>query len=124
MSDQPSSINVLQISSAYYPEYWLEERWAEEIHLMRATNLTVVRMAEFAWSTLEPTEGQFGFDWLERAIQKLAEAGIASVLGTPTAANQNEAVSPLASELEATQEPHGMRGWWKRLRRESQRKRQ
>jgi beta-galactosidase GanA len=76
----------LQIGAAYYPEHWQEEHWAEDIRLMRAAGLTVVRMGEFAWSSLEPAQDQFQFDWLERAIAQLSEAGIATVLGTPTAA--------------------------------------
>ncbi len=76
----------LHIGAAYYPEHWSPERWAEDIRLMRDAGLTVVRMGEFAWSSMEPAEGQFDFDWLERAIAQLAEAGILTVLGTPTAA--------------------------------------
>jgi beta-galactosidase len=76
----------LHLGTAYYPEHWPEQRWPEDIRLMRAAGLTVVRMGEFAWSTLEPTEGSFQFDWLDRIIAQMAEAGIASVLGTPTAA--------------------------------------
>jgi beta-galactosidase len=53
---------------------------------MREAGLTVARLGEFAWSTLEPAAGRFDFDWLERAVSMLAEAGIVSVLGTPTAA--------------------------------------
>ena len=53
---------------------------------MRAAGFTVVRLGEFAWSSMEPAEGQFNFDWLERAIAQLSEAGILTVLGTPTAA--------------------------------------
>ena len=53
---------------------------------MQEASLTVVRMAEFAWSTMEPSAGQCNFAWLDRAIEKLAAAGIVSVLGTPTAA--------------------------------------
>jgi beta-galactosidase len=76
----------LHFGAAYYPEHWPEERWAEEIRLMQEAGLTVIRMGEFAWSTLEPAAGQFNFGWLERAIEQLAAAGIVSVLGTPTAA--------------------------------------
>jgi len=76
----------LHFGAAYYPEHWPEERWPEDIRLMREAGFTVVRMGEFAWSTLEPMEGEFHFDWLERAISMLADAGIVSVLGTPTAA--------------------------------------
>jgi len=35
---------------------------------------------------MEPAEGQFQFDWLERAIARLADVEIFTVLGTPTAA--------------------------------------
>ncbi len=76
----------LQLGTAYYPEHWPEERWAEDVRLMRAAGFTVVRMGEFAWSTFEPAPGEFHFDWLDRAIDLLARAGIATVLGTPTAA--------------------------------------
>ena len=72
--------------AAYYPEHWPEARWPEDIRFMRAAGFTVVRMAEFAWSTLQPARSAFQFDWLERAIDQLANAGIATVLGTPTAA--------------------------------------
>jgi beta-galactosidase len=71
---------------AYYPEHWPEERWSEDIRLMREAGINVVRMAEFAWSTMEPSAGKFNFSWLEQAVEKLAESGIVSVLGTPTAA--------------------------------------
>ncbi len=70
----------------YYPEHWPEERWAEDARLMREAGLNVVRMAEFAWTRMEPREGEFHFGWLDRAIALLAEHGIQTVLGTPTAA--------------------------------------
>lgn len=76
----------LHFGVAYYPEHWPQERWAEDIRLMKEAGVTVARMAEFAWSTMEPVEAEFHFEWLEKAIEMLAEAGIVSVLGTPTAA--------------------------------------
>ena len=78
--------NRLHLGAAYYPEHWSEEHWAEDIRLMCEAGLSVVRMGEFAWSTFEPAEGEYHFDWLERAIEMLYENGIASILGTPTAA--------------------------------------
>ncbi|MBN1888769.1 MAG: beta-galactosidase [Thermoflexales bacterium] len=81
-----SHVSRLHLGTAYYPEHWPESRWGEDIRLMREAGMNVVRMAEFAWSTLEPSAGQFDFAWLDRAIAQLAEAGIASVLGTPSAA--------------------------------------
>lgn len=76
----------LNFGAAYYPEHWPPERWPEDIRLMKAAGMNVVRMAEFAWSTMEPAPGEVHFDWLDQAIEMLAEAGIATVLGTPTAA--------------------------------------
>ena len=76
----------MRIGADYYPEHWPRERWPVDARLMQEAGLTVVRMAEFAWSTMEPEAGVFALDWLERAISALASAGIATVLGTPTAA--------------------------------------
>jgi len=69
----------------YYPEHWSEERWATDAKLMQDAGINTVRLAEFAWSKLEPQDGIFDFDWLDRAIAVLAEHGIDIILGTPTA---------------------------------------
>ena len=69
----------------YYPEQWPEERWPEDVRLMDEAGLNVVRLAEFAWSFLEPQPGCFDFDWLDRAIALLHAHDIQVVLGTPTA---------------------------------------
>lgn len=76
----------LDFGAAYYPEHWPESDGPRDIELMRAAGFTVVRMAEFAWSTLEPEEGRYDFGWLDRAIDLCSAAGIVTVLGTPTAA--------------------------------------
>ena len=76
----------LYVGSAYYPEQWPEANWKEDIRLMRAAGFNVARLGDFAWSALEPGAGRFSFEWLERAITALAEAGIECVLSTPTAA--------------------------------------
>jgi beta-galactosidase len=69
----------------YYPEHWPEERWPEDARLMAEAGVNVVRLAEFAWSFLEPHPGHFDFDWLDRAIEILHQHGIQVILGTPTA---------------------------------------
>src|SRR4030095_7469774 len=79
------SASRLQLGASYYPEHWPEQRWPEDIRLMREASMTVARMGEFAWSSLEPSPGEFHLDWLERVITQLAASGIATVLGTPTA---------------------------------------
>jgi beta-galactosidase len=77
--------NAIMVGVAWYPEQWPESRWEEDVRLMEAADLKVVRIAEFAWSRMEPSEGRYDFDWLERAISLAAKHHIVSVLGTPTA---------------------------------------
>lgn len=69
----------------YYPEHWPEERWEEDARLMQEAGFNIVRMAEFAWAKMEPFEGDFQFDWLQRAMDILNRHGIKSIIGTPTA---------------------------------------
>ena len=68
----------------YYPEHWLEDHWIDDARLMKAAGFNVVRLAEFAWSKMEPEEGNFDFEWLDRVIDMLSTYGIQVVLGTPT----------------------------------------
>jgi beta-galactosidase len=77
--------NAILMGVAWYPEQWPESRWEEDLRLMEAANLKVVRIAEFAWSRMEPVEGHYDLDWLERAISLAAKHHIVSVVGTPTA---------------------------------------
>jgi beta-galactosidase len=51
---------------------------------MQAAGVNVVRVGEFAWSSLEPAEGQYRLEWLERAVRMAERRGIAVVIGTPT----------------------------------------
>ena len=46
----------------------------------------MVRVGEFAWSRLEPSEGQYDLEWLDHAITAASKHGIYTVVGTPTAA--------------------------------------
>jgi len=77
--------NALLLGVAWYPEQRPESRWEEDLRLMEAANIKVVRIAEFAWSRMEPSEGYYDLDWLERAITLAAKHHIVSVVGTPTA---------------------------------------
>jgi len=54
--------------------------------LMEQAGVRMVRVGEFAWSRMEPSEGQYDLDWLERAITAASKHGIYTVLGTPTPA--------------------------------------
>lgn len=70
----------------YYPEHWPRERWDLDADLMQKMGVQVVRMAEFSWHKMEPSEGTFDFKWLDEIIEIMDSHGIKTVLGTPTAA--------------------------------------
>ncbi len=74
-----------KLGCCYYPEHWPESQWQSDAQRMKDLGLTWVRLAEFAWSRLEPSPDNFEFDWLDRAIETLAEQGLKVVMCTPTA---------------------------------------
>ena len=69
----------------YNPDQWPEEVWDEDIALMKEAGVNLVSVAIFSWAKLEPREGEYDFDWLDRVIDKLGEAGIAVDLASGTA---------------------------------------
>lgn len=72
----------------YYPEQWLDEPeiLEEDIRMMKKAGINTVTLGVFAWSFLEPEEGRYEFDWLERVIDRLYENGISVILATPSGA--------------------------------------
>jgi beta-galactosidase len=81
-SDKPP----LLLGAAWYPEQWPESRWDADLSLMEAAHINLVRIGEFAWSAMEPSEGKYDFEWLDHAIKLAEKHHICVVLGTPTAA--------------------------------------
>ena len=75
---------MIKIGIDYYPEHWDEAMWEPDLQRMKETGAHVVRIGEFAWGRLEPEDGNFRFDWLDRAIRAIAEKGMQVILGTPT----------------------------------------
>ncbi|MCD8095282.1 MAG: beta-galactosidase [Ruminococcus sp.] len=75
---------IKSIGADYYPEQWDENMWERDALLMGQTGIGVVRIGEFAWCRLEPDEGRFELDWLERAVNAFAKHGIKTILCTPT----------------------------------------
>ncbi len=70
----------------YYPDQTPEHLWHQDAVKMQAYGVNTVRIAEFAWALMEPSEGVYQFDWLHRAIALLHSHGISAILGTPSAA--------------------------------------
>lgn len=72
----------------YNPEQWLDrpDILEKDLDMLTEAGCNVVTLGVFSWSTLEPEEGRFCFDWLENIINKLYERGISVILATPSGA--------------------------------------
>ena len=79
--------------AAYYYEYQLpeektglspDERMRTDFQMMKKAGMNVIRIAESTWSTIEPREGVFCFDHIDRMLQAAKEAELKVIVGTPT----------------------------------------
>ncbi|HEY7036756.1 MAG TPA: beta-galactosidase [Thermomicrobiales bacterium] len=81
----PSIPPTFALGVCDYPEHVPWEQWKHYPDRQRELGITYVRIAEFAWSKIEPREGEFDWKWLDDAVQALAAAGRQIVMCTPTA---------------------------------------
>jgi beta-galactosidase len=88
-----SHFPALLYGGDYNPEQWMLEDengenpiWQEDLHLMRKAGVNLVNLGIFSWSSLQPAEEIFTFEWLDRILDLLAEHQIFVALGTGTAA--------------------------------------
>ena len=72
----------------YNPEQWLKrpDILEKDIDMLEESGCNVVSLGIFSWSTLEPEEGVFHFEWLQEIIDKLYKRGISTILATPSGA--------------------------------------
>ena len=52
----------ITLGTCYYPEHWDKNLWREDLERMKECGIEVVRIAEFAWSKIEPREGEFTYE--------------------------------------------------------------
>lgn len=69
----------------YNPDQWSEETWDDDVRLMKKAGVNTVALAIFSWDRIQPTEDRWNFGWLDRIIEKLGKAGIATDLASATA---------------------------------------
>lgn len=72
----------------YNPEQWLDrpDILEKDIEYFKKAHINEVSLGIFSWAVLEPEEGVFCFEWLEKIIDRLYENGISVILATPSGA--------------------------------------
>lgn len=97
----------------YNPDQWPEAVWDEDARLMRQAGVNIATLPVFGWQALNPAEGVFTFDWLDRVIEKLDAAGIDLCLATATASQpawlNQKYPDALACDEHGRVRPHGNR---------------
>lgn len=71
----------------YNADQWLDrpDILEEDLQLMKQAGVNSVTLGIFSWSALEPEEGVYTFEWLDRIMDRMYENGIYVVLATPSA---------------------------------------
>ena len=72
----------------YNPEQWLAmpEILEQDIEYMKEAHINEVTLGVFSWSVLEPEEGVYHLEWLEKIMDQLYKNEISVILSTPSAA--------------------------------------
>jgi len=76
--------DLMLVGSYYYPEQWPESNWERDIKRMAELGFEFTHFGEFAWSTMEPEEGKYNFEWLDKAIALAQKYNLRVILCTPT----------------------------------------
>ena len=105
--------NTLSLGTCYYPEHWDESLWKEDLKRMLAHGIQTIRIGEFAWSKVEPREGEFTFEFFDRFLEVAAQTEIKVIFGTPTATPPawltNAYPEVLNCRMDGVKFRHGMR---------------
>lgn len=72
----------------YNPDQWLDspEVIDEDFRLMELAHANTFSVNIFGWSAVEPEEGVYRFEWLDRIMDRIAESGGHAILATPSGA--------------------------------------
>ena len=79
-----SRSDMMTLGSYYYPEQWPEKYWERDIKRMADLGFEFTHFGEFAWSNIEPSEGEFDFKWLDKAITLADKYKLKVILCTST----------------------------------------
>ena len=60
--------NKIDMGTCYYPEHWDKSMWEEDIDRMLGIGIRTIRIAEFAWSKVEPEEGSFTYEFFDEFL--------------------------------------------------------
>lgn len=78
-------ITKIYYGGDYNPEQWPEEIWKEDMRMMKRAHINLVTLNVFSWAVLQPNEGTYCFERLDRIMELVRENGFKVCLATSTA---------------------------------------
>lgn len=79
-----NSQSMMPVGAYYYPEHWPKEQWERDLKKMAELGFEFTHFGEFAWSRMEPEEGNYDFGWLDTCIALADKYNLKVILCTPT----------------------------------------
>ncbi len=72
---------VLYVGANYHPHDDKNlEKIKSDIQLMKVAGFSAVRMGHLAWDSYEPSDGVFDFEWFDKVMDMMEQAGIKVIL--------------------------------------------
>ena len=109
-------IKELYFGGDYNPDQWDEATIRKDMEYFKKCHINYVALPVFSWAKLEPEEGVYNFEWLDKILDILWENKIYVCLATSTAA-QPEWMSKKYPEImpvdnNGLKRTHGMRNFY------------
>ena len=97
----------------YNPDQWDDATIDEDMRLFQKAGINLLTLPVFSWAKLEPDEGIYDFEWLDKIIDKIWAHGIYVCLATPTTAQpawlSTRYPEVLPVDIQGRKRTHGMR---------------
>ena len=110
---RPLQLTRLLHGGDYNPEQWPVAVQEEDARLMKLAHWNIATVPVFGWAHLNPAEGVYTFDWLDRVIERLTRAEVDLCLCTATASTPawlaEQYPDVLTVDEQGRQKPHGNR---------------
>ena len=86
---------LFALGSYYYPEQWDSSQWERDLKKMSEMGIKFTHFAEFAWAMMEPEEGKYDFEWLDRAVSLAEKYGLKVIMCTSVSIMEAELLAKI-----------------------------